>query len=89
MTVLHNVHVGFPNRLPVIESDRMPSEIALQWIYFPPFFLTVAVGFVCALVTAKLLDATGLNRLFWHPGLVFVSLWMLATSVVGLFFIWP
>ena len=67
----------------------MPSEIALQWIYFPPFFLTVAIGFVCALGVVKLLNATGFKKYFWHPGLVFVSLWVLATSLVGLFIISP
>lgn len=67
----------------------MPSEIALQWVYFPPFFLTVAIGFACAMAVARLLDVTGLGKYFWHPGLVFVSLWVLATSLVGMFVIPP
>jgi len=68
---------------------RMPSEIALQWIYFPPFFLTVVVGFLCAIAVVKLLNVTGYQKYFWHPGLVFVSLWVLTTSLVGIFFIPP
>ena len=54
--------------------DRIPSEISFEWIYFPPFFFTVVFGFVAALVVAKVLNASGLSRVFWHPGLAFVAL---------------
>lgn len=66
-----------------------PSEISFDWIYFPPFFFTVVLGFICALGIAKFLNVTGVSRFFWHPGLAFVALWVLATSVVGLFLIAP
>jgi hypothetical protein len=68
---------------------RVPSEVSLDWVYFPPFFFTVVFGFVCALGVAKLLNVTRLSRFFWHPGLTFVLFWVLATSLVGLFFIPP
>jgi hypothetical protein len=68
---------------------RPPSEIPLDWAYFPPFFFTVVLGFVCTLGVAKLLNATGLSRFFWHPGLVFVASWVLITSLIGLFLIPP
>jgi hypothetical protein len=68
---------------------RIPSEISFQWIYLPPFFVTVVLGFLCAFGIAKVLNVTGVSRFFWHPGLVFVALWVLATALVGLFFIAP
>ena len=53
------------------------------------FYATIVFGFVCALGVAKLLNLTGLSRLFWHPGLVLVSLWVLMTSLIGLTVIPP
>ena len=68
---------------------KIPSEISLDWIYFPPFFLTVLLGYLCAFGILKLLNAARLSRFFWHPGLAFVALWVLMTSVIGLTFIPP
>lgn len=61
--------------------------MSFQWVYFPPFFFTVLVGFILAAGTAKLLNLTRLSRFFWHPGLAFVAIWVLTTSLVGLFII--
>jgi hypothetical protein len=69
--------------------DRIPSEISFQWVYFPPFFFTIMLGFVCTLGVAKLLNVTGHSRFFWHPGLTFVALWVLMTSLIGLTVIPP
>jgi hypothetical protein len=49
----------------------------------------VLIGFVCTLGVAKLLNIAGISRLFWHPGLAFVSLWVLVTSLIGLTVIAP
>jgi hypothetical protein len=68
---------------------RIPSEISFEWVYFPPFFFTVVWGFLCAYGVARLLNATGLSRFFWHPGLVFLALWVLLSSLLGLTFIPP
>ena len=68
---------------------RVPSEVSLGWVYFPPFFFTLVFGFVGALAVAWLLNSTGLSRFLWHPGLVFVALWVLTTSLLGLFVIPP
>ena len=72
-----------------IVFDQIPSEVSFQWIYFPPFFFTVVVGFICTLMIAKILNATGLSRFFWHPGLTFLAGWVLVSSLIGLFFIPP
>lgn len=69
--------------------DQIPAEISFVWVYFPPFFFTVVVGFMCAAGIAKLLNACRLSRYFWHPGLAFVAFWVLATSLVGCLLINP
>lgn len=68
---------------------RSPAEISLEGVYFPPFFFTVVSGFLCAYGVAWLLNATGLSRFFWHPGLTFVAFWVLLTSLIGLLFLPP
>jgi hypothetical protein len=64
--------------------DKIPAELPLQAVYFPPFFFTVALGFLCAWLLAKLLNKLGVSKLFWHPGLAFLALWVLTTSLLGL-----
>jgi hypothetical protein len=68
---------------------RIPSEISFEWVYFPPFFFTVLLGYLCAYVVIWGLNATGLSRYFWHPGLTFVAFWVLLTSLVGFAFLPP
>jgi hypothetical protein len=68
---------------------RIPSEISFEWIYFPPFLFTVALGYLCAFGVTRLLNATGLSRFFWHPALAFLAIWVLLTSVIGLVFLPP
>ena len=65
-------------------GERIPKEISLESIYFAPFLFTVLGGLVCAFAILRLLNATGWIRFFWHPGLAFLALWALATSVIGL-----
>ncbi|APZ91576.1 hypothetical protein Fuma_01165 [Fuerstiella marisgermanici] len=62
----------------------IPHETSFEWVYFPPFFFTVLLGFVATLVTTEILNRTGLSKHFWHPGLCFLAIWILMTSVVGL-----
>ena len=70
-------------------ASRVPSEVSFEWVYFTPFLFTVLAGFVCAYGVMKLLSLTGWIRFFWHPGLVFATLWVLMTSLVGLTVIPP
>jgi len=69
--------------------DKIPSEISFEWIYFPPFMFAVVLGYLCAFGATRLLHATGLSRFFWHPGLSFLALWVLLTSLIGLTFLPP
>ncbi len=37
----------------------------------------------------KLLNRAGVSRFFWHPGLAFLALWVLISSLLGLTVIPP
>lgn len=69
--------------------DKIPAELPVESIYFPPFFFTVLLGFVCASFAAKLLNLAGASKFFWHPGLAFLALWVLMSSLLGLTVIPP
>jgi hypothetical protein len=66
-----------------------PSEIEILGVYFPPIFVAILVGLLCAIGLARLLNWTGLSRFFWHPPLAYAALWLLSTALVGLIFIAP
>jgi hypothetical protein len=63
---------------------KIPAELPFESVYFPPFFFTVALGFAVAWLTAKLLNLMGASKFFWHPGLAFLALWVLTSSLLGL-----
>ncbi len=67
----------------------VPSEVQILGMYFPPLFVAIVAGLLGAIVAAKLLNRTGLSRLFWHPPLAFAAMWLLATALTGLFIITP
>ena len=67
----------------------VPSEVQILGVYFPPLFVTIVAGLVCAIIIAKLLNLTGLSRFFWHPPLANATLWLLATTLINLFIIAP
>ena len=68
---------------------QTPSELQILGLYLPPAFLMCMLGLLCALAISQLLNWVGLSRLFWHPPLAFVALWVLATSLIGLLLISP
>ena len=67
----------------------VPSEVQILGMYFPPLFVSIVAGGMCAMVFAKLLNATHVSRFFWHPPLAYAALWLLATALIGLFIIAP
>ena len=66
-----------------------PSEVQILGVYFPPLFMAIVIGLLCAVVVAQLLNRTGLSRFFWHPPLANAALWLLASALIGLFIIAP
>jgi hypothetical protein len=67
----------------------VPSEVQILGVYFPPLFVAIVAGLLCAMLVTKLLNQTGLSRFFWHPPLANAALWLLATALIGLFIITP
>ena len=66
-----------------------PSEVQILGLYFPPLFVAIVAGLVCATLIARLLNHSGLSRFFWHAPLANAALWLLATALVALFIIAP
>ncbi len=69
--------------------SEVPAEVQILGVYFPPLFVAILAGLLCAMFFAKLLNLTGLSRFFWHPPLAYAALWLLATALMGLFIISP
>ena len=68
---------------------NVPTEMQILGLYFPPLFVGIVAGLLCALGLAKLLNRSGHSRFFWHPPLALFSLWLLSTALIGLIFIAP
>ena len=61
----------------------VPHEISILGVYFPPMLLAAMPGVAAAGLTAVLLNRYRLSRFFVYPPLVFVSLSILYTSLIG------
>ncbi len=68
---------------------RIPSEISLDWVYLPPFMITVLLGYLAAFGVTRLLNAMGLSQYFWRPEIGFLAFWVMLTSLIGLFILPP
>jgi hypothetical protein len=66
-----------------------PSEVQILGVYFPPLFVAIVAGLLCAMLITRLLTQSGLSRFFWHPPLANAALWLLATALIGGFIITP
>jgi hypothetical protein len=53
----------------------------------PPLLVAACCGVIAALVTARLLNRYRLSRYFFYPPLVFMSLMVIYTLVIGEFII--
>jgi len=67
----------------------VPSEVQILGLYFPPLFVAIIAGLLCAMLATQLLNRTGLSRFFWHPPLANAALWLLAAALIALFIIAP
>jgi len=63
--------------------DLIPHEIALGGIYVPPMMLAGLVGTLLAVWVARLLNKYRLSRFLFYPPLVFVSMTVIFTVLVG------
>ncbi len=61
----------------------VPHEISIAGVYFPPMLLAAVPGVAAAGLTALVLNRYRLSRFFVAPPLVFMSLSVLYTSLIG------
>ena len=61
----------------------IPHEVSIAGVFFPPMLLAAIPGVAAAGLTALALNRYRLSRFFVHPPLVFVSLSILYTSLIG------
>jgi hypothetical protein len=65
----------------------VPSEVALWGVYFPPLLLASLLGICAAVATALALNRYRLSRYFYYPPIVFLSLAVIYTGLIGTFVI--
>jgi hypothetical protein len=61
----------------------IPHEISISGVYFPPMLLAAILGVALAGLTAVMLNRYRLSRYFVYPPLIFVSLSIFYTSLIG------
>lgn len=67
--------------------DMVPNEFALGEVYLPPLLICGVLGILLATWTAHWLNRRGLSRYFFYTPLVFVSLAVIYTVLIGTFII--
>lgn len=61
----------------------IPHEFAIGEVYMPPLLVAGFLGLIAAIVTAHLLTRFRLSRYFFYPPLVFLSLVVIFTVLLG------
>ena len=67
--------------------DLIPNEFAIGGVYLPPLLICGVLGLLLATWTARMLNKHRLSRYFFYPPLVFVSLAVIYTVLIGTFII--
>jgi hypothetical protein len=63
------------------------SEIAIAEVYLPPLLIASLLGLVAASLTAAWMNRRRLGRYFANPSLVYLSMIVIYTIVIGKVFI--
>jgi hypothetical protein len=64
-----------------------PAEFAIQGVYFSPALVSAMLGLIAASVTASLLNRFRISRFFYYPPLVYLSIAVIYTVLIGTFLI--
>ena len=67
--------------------DLIPNEFAIGEVYLPPLLICGVLGLLLATWSAQMLNKYRLSRHFFYPPLVFVSLAVIYTVLIGTFII--
>lgn len=63
----------------------VPHEFAIGGVYFPPLLLAATLGVLATVLTARLLNRYRLSRHLFYPPLVFLSIIVIYTVLLGTF----
>lgn len=67
--------------------QRVPREVEIRGIYVSPLLLAAILGVVATWFTCRLLNQYGFAAHFEHPVLVYLSLAVIYTLLIGTFLI--
>ena len=67
--------------------DYVPSEFAIGGVYFPPLLIASVLGVLAASMTVMLLNRYRLSRFIYYPPMIFLSLAVTYTGLIGTFLI--
>jgi integral membrane sensor domain MASE1 len=70
-----------------VNYAELPMEISLGGVFFPPLLLASIAGVLVAALITMTMNRYDWNRFVWHPPLFFVSLAVICTGIIGIFFI--
>lgn len=68
-------------------GQRIPREVEIRGIYFSPLLLAVILAVIATWFTCRLLNRYGLSDHFEQPVLVYVSLVLIYSILIGTFLI--
>ena len=67
--------------------NYVPSEFTLGGVYFSPLLIAGFLGVLAASMTVMLLNRYRLSRFIYYPPMIFLSLAVIYTGLIGTFLI--
>ena len=67
--------------------NYVPSEFTLGGVYFPPLLIAGFLGVLAAAMTVMLFNRYRLSRFIYYPPMIFLSLAVIYTGLIGTFLI--
>jgi hypothetical protein len=65
----------------------IPHEFAIGEVYLPPMLIAAVLGVLATILSAQVLNRYRLSRYFFYPPLVFLSLMVVYSILIGTFLI--
>ena len=67
--------------------NYVPSELTLGGVYFSPLLIAGVLGVLATSMTVMLLNRYRLSRFIYYPPMIFLSLAVTYTGLIGTFLI--
>lgn len=65
----------------------IPREVSIYGVYFSPYLLAAILGVALAALTVLLLNRYRMSRFFYFPPIIFLSMAVMYTLLVGTFLV--